>query len=98
MTAASSEIEGRSYSGGVLELEPTEAERVMIPARLPRGLRVEETDRLIRAGRLADVLAEHDRLTLREGLGLSARQCATLRDIWRKLRDRRRMRKKRKPG
>lgn len=28
LTGASAEIEGRSYGGGVLELEPTEAERI----------------------------------------------------------------------
>ena len=31
LTAASAEIEGRSYGGGVLELEPTEAERLLMP-------------------------------------------------------------------
>jgi len=34
LTAASAEIEGRSYGGGVLELEPTEAERLLMPAKL----------------------------------------------------------------
>jgi len=96
LTAASSEIEGRSYGGGVLELEPTEAERVMIPNRPVAGLPIPEIDRLVRAGRLKDVLVEHDRLILREGLGLSRAQCAMLRGIWEKLRDRRHARKKRK--
>ncbi|MCG6144041.1 N-6 DNA methylase [Leptospira bandrabouensis] len=31
ITAASAEIEGRSYGGGVLELEPSEAENLLIP-------------------------------------------------------------------
>ena len=34
LTAASAEIDGRSYGGGVLELEPTEAERLLVPAKL----------------------------------------------------------------
>ena len=34
LTAASAEIEGRSHGGGVLELEPTEAERLLMPAKL----------------------------------------------------------------
>ena len=55
LTAASAEIEGRSYGGGVLELEPTEAEKLLVPAVLDGGLSVEECDRLIRAGRLAEV-------------------------------------------
>ena len=64
LTAASAEIEGRSYGGGVLELEPTEAEKLLVPAVLDGGLWVEECDRLIRAGRLAEVLEENDRLIL----------------------------------
>jgi adenine-specific DNA methylase len=31
LTAATAEIEGRSYGGGVLELEPSEAERLLVP-------------------------------------------------------------------
>src|SRR5262249_4058569 len=34
LTAASAEIEGRSYGGGVLELEPNEAERLLMPKSL----------------------------------------------------------------
>lgn len=89
LTAASAEIEGRSYGGGVLELEPTEAERLLVPAQLVPALPIEECDRLIRAGRLSDVLAENDRLVLREGLGLSVADCALLHGIWVKMRDRR---------
>lgn len=89
LTAASAEIEGRSYGGGVLELEPTEAERLLVPVRLGAAMPIEESDRLIRAGRLTDVLAENDRLVLQEGLGLSASDCVLLRGIWIKMRDRR---------
>jgi len=89
LTAASSEIEGRSYGGGVLELEPTEAERLLMPRVLHRAVPLQDADRLIRAGRLSDVLAENDRLVLREGLGLSAKECTMLRRIWERMRDRR---------
>lgn len=89
LSAASAEIEGRSYGGGVLELEPTEAERLLMPAALGRGLSIAESDRLIRAGRLQDVLAENDRLILQEEVGLSAKECQMLQRIWEKMRDRR---------
>lgn len=89
LTSASAEIEGRSYGGGVLELEPTEAERLLVPARMGDALPILECDQLVRAGRLSDVLAENDRLLLREQLGLSLADCALLRDIWIKMRDRR---------
>jgi len=89
LTAASAEIEGRSYGGGVLELEPTEAERLLMPAQLGNGLSITECDRLIRAGRLDEVLKENDRLILQDGLGLSAAECNMLRRIWEKMRNRR---------
>lgn len=89
LTAASAEIEGRSYGGGVLELSPTEAERLLIPVKLGTGLPIAECDRLIRAGRLDEVLEENDRLILQEGLGLSKRECDVLRGIWERMRNRR---------
>ena len=89
LSAASAEIEGRSYGGGVLELEPTEAERLLMPASLGRGLSIAEGDRLIRAGRLQDVLAENDHLILQGEVGLSAGECQMLQRIWEKMRDRR---------
>jgi adenine-specific DNA methylase len=93
LTAASAEIEGRSYGGGVLELEPNEAERLLVPRTLRRGLPVAEIDRLVRAGKVAEVLKENDRLILRK-FGLSAGDCATLRQIWEKMRARRLSRRK----
>jgi adenine-specific DNA-methyltransferase len=96
LTAASAEIEGRSYGGGVLELEPTEAERLLVPARLEAALPLAECDRLVRAGRLAQVLAENDRLILAGRLGLARADCAMLREIWVKLRDRRIARRRRR--
>lgn len=89
LTAASSEIEGRSYGGGVLELEPTEAERLLMPRALQRAMPLAEADRLIRAGRLADVLAENDKLVLQRGIGLTSRECGALRRIWERMRNRR---------
>ena len=95
LTAASAEIEGRSYGGGVLELEPTEAERLLVPAELGAALPLAECDRLIRAGRLDQVLAANDGLLLRGQLGLSRADCAMLRAIWIKMRDRRLARRRR---
>jgi hypothetical protein len=89
LTAASAEIEGRSYGGGVLELEPTEAERLLMPATLNGAMPLAECDRLTRAGRLADVLEENARIVLMGHMGLSQADCHLLRDIWTKMRDRR---------
>ncbi|MBX6374745.1 MAG: N-6 DNA methylase [Acetobacteraceae bacterium] len=98
LTAASAEIEGRSYGGGVLELEPTEAERLLMPAKLNGAMPLAEADRLIRAGRLSDVLEENARIVLMGHMGLSAADCGLLRDIWTKMRDRRMARRRSSRG
>jgi adenine-specific DNA methylase len=95
LTAASAEIEGRSYGGGVLELEPTEAERLMMPAKLNGAMPLTECDRLTRAGRLDDVLEENARIVLMGHMGLSHTDCQLLRNIWMKMRDRRMARRRR---
>jgi adenine-specific DNA-methyltransferase len=94
LTAASAEIEGRSYGGGVLELEPTEAERLLTPLTLRQGLPLSEIDRLVRASKIGEVLKENDRLILRE-VGLSQKECDMLRQTWQKMRERRLSRRKR---
>jgi adenine-specific DNA-methyltransferase len=94
MTAASAEIEGRSYGGGVLELEPTEAERLLVPRVLNGAMPIEEADRLVRAGRLEEVLEHNDKIVLQGSLGLSASDCGMLKQIWAKMRDRRMSRRR----
>ncbi len=94
LTAASAEIEGRSYGGGVLELEPTEAERLMMPTQLNGAMPLIEADRLIRAGSLDAVLEENARIILKGQMGLSEDDCGTLRGIWTKMRDRRMARRR----
>ncbi|WP_234837733.1 Eco57I restriction-modification methylase domain-containing protein [Sinorhizobium meliloti] len=94
LTAASAEIEGRSYGGGVLELEPTEAERLLVPAKLNGAMPLTESDRLTRKGRLDDVLEENARVVLQGHMGLSKRDCQTLQTIWTKMRDRRMARRR----
>ena len=96
LSAASAEIEGRSYGGGVLELEPSEAERLLMPVPLGQGLSIEECDILIRSGRLEDLLEENSRLVLMDTVGLSERDCGMLRSIWLKMRHRRSARRRRR--
>jgi adenine-specific DNA-methyltransferase len=95
LTAASAEIEGRSYGGGVLELEPTEAERLLMPAKLNGAMPLKECDALTRVGRLEDVLQENARIVLKGHMGLSMAECDVLRNIWVKMRDRRNNRRRR---
>jgi hypothetical protein len=90
LTAASAEIEGRSYGGGVLELEPTEAEHLLVPNHISaNAVTLDECDRLIRAGRIDDVLVEHAKAILKDSMGMSNADCVLLQSIWMKLRQRR---------
>jgi adenine-specific DNA-methyltransferase len=92
LMAASAEIEGRSYGGGVLELEPTEATRLLVPKKLSGGLSQAEIDKLVRTGQLEVVLRENDKLILQDTVGLNQTECKALAGIWHKLRNRRRSR------
>lgn len=94
LTAASAEIEGRSYGGGVLELEPTEAERLLMPTKLNGAMPLKDVDQLVRAGRLDAVLEENAKIILREHMGLSAADCDLLKSVWTQMRDRRNSRRR----
>lgn len=89
LTFAFAEVLGRSYGGGVLELEPNEANRLPIPLRHAESLDHDAIDRLVRTAEMTAVLDATDRLLLRDALGLSKRQVVMLRSVWAKLRTRR---------
>lgn len=96
LTAASAEIEGRSYGGGVLELEPSEAGKLLFPSNLAAAMPISDADRLIRKGRLEDVLEYNSKSVLQDEIGLSSQDCIYLRDIWERMRNRRLQRNRRK--
>lgn len=89
LTFAFSEVMGRSYGGGVLELEPNEAEKLPLPLKLAEKLSAKETDQLLTQHDIEAVLQQNDEVLLRDGLGLDTRDMRMLRGIWEKLRDRR---------
>jgi len=93
LTFAFSEIFGRSYGGGVLELEPNEAERLLLPLSGSEMLDLNELDVLLRKEGIYAVLNRTDSILLKKGLGMSDTDIARLRAIWEKLRDRRLNRK-----
>lgn len=96
LTLLSVELVGRSYGGGVLKLEPTEAEAVLLPiAGEQLSPRLGEIDDLLRRGTLNQVLNVIDPLLLGSGgLGLSDEEIVRLRAGAEKLRSRRRARGK----
>ena len=94
MTSAFSEIRGRSYGGGVLELEPTEAEALPFPVPTST-LDIDELDSLVRTGAISQAIDQIDRETL-QSEGLTASDMDTLRAIWQKMSGRRIRRKRRR--
>jgi adenine-specific DNA-methyltransferase len=88
LTALSAELEGRHYGGGVLELVPSEIEKLLVP--LPAGLRpaLRALDTLVRGTDMAAVLELQGRAVL-GGIGLPDGQQDQLLAAWRRLRNRR---------
>ncbi len=88
LTALSAELEGRYYGGGVLELVPSEIERLVIalPARV--RISIKAIDRSVRNAPVAEVLEESGGKVL-SALGLSGAKQAQLLGAWDKLRNRR---------
>jgi adenine-specific DNA-methyltransferase len=93
LTFASAEVKGRSYGGGVLTLEPSEAEELLIPIVGIDHLNPVDIDTNIRKGNLAQIFDANDKILLRDGLGMNFEQVRILRNIWVKLRNRRNNRK-----
>lgn len=94
LTFAFSEVVGRSYGGGVLELEPNEAERLPLPLNGAEKLDLRQIHNLLLNDDIEGVIAITDKLLLIDGLGMSQREAKMVRGIWQKLRDRRINRKR----
>ncbi len=89
LTALSAELEGRHYGGGVLELVPSEIERLLLPIARPPRNALRDLDEAVRARMPPeDLLVRQDRLLLRP-LGITQTECEGLRNAWLKLRNRR---------
>lgn len=88
LTAITAELEGRFYGGGVLELVPSEIEKLYIP--IVEGLKhnAEEINQLIKDGQIERVIRQQGSLIL-EKLGFTQEENEKLVEIWKKLRDRR---------
>jgi len=89
LTQLSAEVEGHAMGGGLLKLEPREAARVLIATPLVDDDLLVTLDPMIRDGHDLEVQASVDRAILRNGLGLSERDCRTLREAIKVLRSRR---------
>ncbi len=96
-TLLSAEIEGRSYGGGVLKMEPGEVVNLLVPKftqKLVEGLReaLPKVDRLVRDGQVDEASAVIDRLVL--GKNFRQAEIEKIRSVLHSLRARRMIRGK----
>lgn len=89
LTALSAELEGRSYGGGVLELVPSEIERVLIPWNDQTQFDLDALDRDMCAqqGPEETLAAQDGRVLI--PIGVKQSESDELRAAWLRLRDRR---------
>lgn len=88
LTALSAELEGRHYGGGVLELIPSEIERLLIPLPKEVNLDLQVLDASIRNRPTHETLERQGKVVL-GALGISKATQSSALAGWRKLRDRR---------
>lgn len=89
LTLAWAEVCGRSYGGGVLELEPREAEELPIPYDTQIEIDVEKIETLLRHGHALKALDYVDNIVLKNYLGFDPLLIKNIRNAWEQLRDRR---------
>lgn len=89
LTCLTAEMEGRHYGGGVLELVPSEIERLLIPVIKASAADLNAADKRFRTTTdNSDFLLMQDPLVLGR-IGLSKAEQETLHQAWLKLRNRR---------
>ncbi|MFO0601686.1 MAG: N-6 DNA methylase [Polyangiales bacterium] len=85
-TLLGAELVGRSYGGGILKIEPKEADHLPLPTRVtlervavPLRVLQQQVGKELRAGRLDEIVQLVDRIVLGEALELSDITIGTLR-------------------
>ncbi len=90
LSLAFTEVSGRSHGGGVLELMPNEAERVLLPYHIDNASLLPQIDKLIRNKTdIEDVLKITNQIILKEHYGLTQKEINMAHSIWKKLSGRR---------
>lgn len=88
LTALSAELEGRHYGGGVLELVPSEIEKLLLPIPGKIHPDLSKLDALVRKSSAAEVLEIQNEVVL-GALGLSKAHQSDLLSAWLRLKNRR---------
>jgi adenine-specific DNA-methyltransferase len=86
LSFAFTEVSGRSHGGGVLELMPNEAERILLPYHLDNEVLLPQIDKLIRNKTdIEEVLKITNQVILKEHFGLTQEEIMLAHSIWKKL-------------
>lgn len=88
LTALSAELEGRHYGGGVLELVPSEIEKLLMPCLSKITPDIVGLDQSVRSEPMAGVLEKQSRAVL-GSIGLTKNEQDELLSGWQRLRNRR---------
>lgn len=89
LTALTAELEGRHYGGGVLELVPSEIEKLLVPIPQLPEFDINNLDQQIRHNMDVDsLLREQDEVIL-VGAGLTMEESLIIHNAWSRIRNRR---------
>ena len=89
LTCLCAELEGRHYGGGVLELVPSEIERLLLPKFNATERQVRDLDEKFRAADVPSGLLPIQDAKILTSVGLSKSDAAMLHSAWSRLRNRR---------
>ncbi len=89
LTALAAELEGRHYGGGVLELVPSEIEKLLVPViNIQRALINDLDAKISKVHNPATLLAQQDTKILK-AVGLNNNECQVIHEAWVRIRLRR---------
>jgi adenine-specific DNA methylase len=90
LSLAFSEISGRSYGGGVLELMPSETEKILLPHKEENESLLHQIDQMMRTNKSIDeILKITNEQILKKGYGFTDKEIKLADSIWKKLSARR---------
>lgn len=89
LTALTAELEGRHYGGGVLELVPSEIEKLVVPLGNPKGFDLASLDKMIRQNTDPDTLFDSQDAIVLKAAGLTKKEWTTIHGAWQRIRSRR---------
>lgn len=88
LTALSAELEGRHYGGGVLELVPSEIDRLKVPYIAVPNVNIEELNDFVKTHSVDEILKKQDEIIL-PAIGVTVEQMKTLQSALARIKGRR---------